>query len=88
MSYTPWVYVQSDSTYFDVAVIGCGLIELLSQFGGDLCVSEGAQGFHHYFVPILADLHCWFGDIAHLSCGKTNTCKINIYVYIQLIFCI
>lgn len=57
-----------------MSVIRRGLVKLLSQFGGDLSVPEGAQGFHHHFVPILTDDYCWFGDIAHLSCGKTNTC--------------
>lgn len=62
------------SAHFDVAVIRCGLIELLSQLGGELGVPEGAQGFHHHLVSILADDDCRFGDVAHLSCGKTNTC--------------
>lgn len=62
------------SAHFDVAVIRCGLIKLLSQLGGELSVPEGAQGFHHHLVSILADDDCRFGDVAHLSCGKTNTC--------------
>lgn len=62
------------SAYFDLSVIRRGLFKLLSKLGGDLGVPEGAQGFHHHFFPILADHYCWFGDIAHLSCGKTDTC--------------
>lgn len=62
------------SAYFDMSVISCGLIKLLSKFGGDLSVPEGAERFNHHFVSVLADLYCWFGDIAHLSSGKTNTC--------------
>lgn len=61
-------------TYFDMSVVRRGLVKLLSQFGGDLGVSESAQGFHHHFVSILADHYCWLGDITNLSCGKTNTC--------------
>lgn len=57
-----------------MSVIRRGLIKFLSQFGGDLCVSEGAQSFHHHFVSILTNHYCWFGDITHLSCGKPNTC--------------
>lgn len=63
------------SAYFDMPVIRCGLIKLLSQLGGELSVPEGAQGFHHHFVSILTYNDCWFGDIAHLSRGKTNTCQ-------------
>lgn len=62
------------SAHFDVAVIRCGLVELLSQLGGELGVPEGAQGFHHHLVSILVDDDRRFGDVAHLSCGKTNTC--------------
>lgn len=63
------------SAYFDVSVIRRGLIKLLSQFGGDLRVSEGAQSFHHHFVSILANHYCRFSDISHLSCSKSNTCE-------------
>lgn len=62
------------SAHFDVAVIRCSLIKLFSQLGGELGVPEGAQGFHYQLVSILADDDCRFGDVAHLSCGKTNTC--------------
>lgn len=64
-----------------MAVIRSGLIKLLSQFGGDLSVSKGAQGFNHHLVPILADNYRWFGDIAHLSCCKTNTCNKSFYTW-------
>lgn len=62
------------SGYFDMSIIRCSLIELLSQLGGDLGVPEGAHGFYHHFVSILADRYGWLGDIAHLSGGKTDTC--------------
>lgn len=61
------------SAYFDMPVIRRGLIKLLSQFGGELSVPEGAHGFHHHLVSILADDYGGFGDVAHLSCGKANT---------------
>lgn len=56
-----------------MSIVRRGLIELLSQFGRDLCVPEGAQGLYHHFVSILADDYGWFGDIADLSCCKANT---------------
>ncbi|MEQ2158434.1 hypothetical protein GOODEAATRI_012245 [Goodea atripinnis] len=56
----------------------CGLIKLLSQFGGEFSVLECAQSFHHHLIPILADHYCWFGDIAYLSCGKANPCQESI----------
>ena len=65
------------SGYFDMSIIRCGLIELLSQLRRDLCVPEGAHGFYHHFVSILADGYRRLGDIAHLSGGKTDTCCKN-----------
>lgn len=67
-----------------MSVIDCGLIKLLSQFGGDLRVPKGAQGLNHHFVPILADHYCRFSDIAHLSCGKTNTCQKQQKVHLVI----
>lgn len=63
------------AAYFNMTVIRCCLIKLLSQFGRQLGVSEGALGLHHHLISILADHYCGFGDVAHLSCGKTNTCQ-------------
>lgn len=57
-----------------MSVIRRGLIKLLSQLGGDFSVPEGAQGFHHHLVAIPTNDYRWFGGIAHLSRGKTNTC--------------
>lgn len=64
---------RQPSAHLDVAVVRRGLIELLSQLGGDLSVSEGALGLHHHFVAVLADDDRRLGDVAHLPGGKTDT---------------
>lgn len=63
------------SAHLDVAVVRRGLVELLSQLGGDLRVPEGALGLHHDLVTVLADDDRRFGDVAHLPGCKTDTCE-------------
>lgn len=60
------------STHFAVSVIGSGLVKLLSQFEGDLCVLEGALGADHHLVVLLTDDHSWFGHISNLPGGKAH----------------
>lgn len=67
------LYFYIYSAHFDISIIRRGLIKLLSQFGGDLRVPEGAHGLYHHFVSILANGYSWFGDIANLPCCKANT---------------
>lgn len=61
------------SSHLAVPVIGGGLVELLSQLEGDLCVFEGALGADHHLVSLLADDHSGLGDISNLTGGEANT---------------
>lgn len=67
-----WFQMFIWSTYFAVPVIGGGLVKLLPQLEGDLCVFEGALGANQHLVTLLADDHGRLGHVTDLPGGETH----------------
>lgn len=68
------IFESSWTPHLDLPVVGGGLIELLPQLEGQLCVLDGALGLHRHLVSFRGDDGGGLGHDAHLACGEAHAC--------------